>query len=507
MPHRPPLVILAMDTGDGDAIELWVKQGYLPTIRALMERGCWGRTVGPEMICEYGVGLTMFSGVSRREHGYYYLRQLRPGTYDLESVRAPASAPPFGSHLRGTDARVLVVDVPDAQLVPGLAGLQLTDWGTHHGSKYAPEAEPPELLEDVRRSFGPRIVVHAGPNVSPGEGRKVRASLLERVRRKGALCRELLGRGPFDLAVIFFSDTDAASHSFWKYRPEAAGPAAEDDLRYAIRDVYTAIDAELGKLLERLPSDANVFFLSLYGMQDEYPVSTLIESFLRELGYHAAAGSNGASGGKRALDPLGLARRIVPQGVREAISRRLPERHQEHLLATRLRDTTDWSRTTAFAIPSLFTSFVRVNLRGREPRGIVSPGAEYDAVLGRIADDLALLVDKETGSPAVRRATRTTELFGAGPPSSLPDLFVEWEPGPRMLSTVLHPRATLVQKAPAYCEDSQEKLEGFVVAAGPAVLQSGPIGDIELAPTFMSLLGRPIPASMGGRPLVATLNG
>ncbi len=359
-----------MDTGDGDAIELWVKQGYLPTIRALMERGCWGRTVGPEMICEYGVGLTMFSGVSSREHGYYYLRQLRPGTYDLVSVRAPASAPPFWSHLRGTDARVLVVDVPDAQLVPGLAGLQLTDWGTHHGSKYAPEAEPPELLEDVRRSFGPRIVVHAGPNVSPGEGRKVRASLLERVRRKGALCRELLGRGPFDLAVIFFSDTDAASHSFWKYRPEAAGPAAEDDLRYAIRDVYTAIDAELGKLLERLPSDANVFFLSLYGMQDEYPVSTLIESFLRELGYHAAAGSNGASGGKRALDPLGLARRIVPQGVREAISRRLPERHQEHLLATRLRDTTDWSRTTAFAIPSLFTSSFESTCAAGSPGGL-----------------------------------------------------------------------------------------------------------------------------------------
>lgn len=508
---RPPLVILAMDTGDPDAIERWAGEGHLPTIRSLQERGAWGRTAGPQMICEYGVGLTLFSGVSRADHGYYYFRQLAPHSYALETVRPPVeAAPPFWSRPGADGARVLVVDVPDFRPVPGLAGLQLANWATHHGSKHSPEAEPPDLLDDVRCIFGPRMVIHSEHNVTSAEGGRLRTGLLERVRRKGALCRELLGRGPFDLIVIFFSDTDAASHAFWSHRPEVAG--VEAPFANAIRDVYAAIDAEMGSLLELLPVESNVCALSLYGIQDEYPTSTLIEAFLQQLGYHAGGANgggagNGEAGGAR-VDPVGLARRLLPESLRQAISTRLPERFQERILADRLRSSTDWSRTTAFAIPSLFTSFVRINLRGREPRGIVAPGEEYDTILDRLAGDLALLVDESTGGPAVRRTARATDLFGGGPPASLPDLFVEWEPGPRMLTTVIHPRATLHQSRPAYCPDSQEKLTGFVAAAGPSIARSGAVGEIDLldlAPTFLSLLGRPAPASMGGRPAGAWL--
>ena len=70
--------------------------------------------------------------------------------------------------------------------------------------------------------------------------------------------------------------------------------------------------------------------------------------------------------------------------MRARISRRLPTRIQERLLADRFRADTDWQKTTAFAITALFTSFIRVNLRGREPRGVVAAGAEYNAVLDRL---------------------------------------------------------------------------------------------------------------------------
>lgn len=39
-----PLVILSLDAGDTDFIERWAKEGYLPAIAAIMERGCWGKT-------------------------------------------------------------------------------------------------------------------------------------------------------------------------------------------------------------------------------------------------------------------------------------------------------------------------------------------------------------------------------------------------------------------------------------------------------------------------------
>jgi predicted AlkP superfamily phosphohydrolase/phosphomutase len=417
--------------------------------------------------------------------------------------------PPFWAGLRTTGERVLVVDVPDVRPVRGLPGLQLSDWATHHGSVNAPEAEPPELLDRVRSVFGPRIVIHGKPERTTEEDRDILARALDKVRRKGALCRSLLDDGPFDLIVIAFSETDLASHQFWRYRSERGGSGAAPDLQSAIRDVYEAIDAEIGRFLEELP-EGNAFVLSLYGIQDQYPTSTLIESFLERLGYHVPAdgGGDGQGSGGAGLRSrgLGLARAVLPEAVRRRISRWLPAAAQEELLARKLEHGTDWSRTTAFAIPSLYTSFVRVNLAGREPNGIVGRGAEYAALLDRLEADLGKLTDADTGEPAIARVARTTELFGCEPHDALPDLFVEWTAGPRLMTRVLHPRAELHQHRPSYCPDSQEKLYGFVTGAGPAVPPGGDVGQIDLldlAPTFLSLLQRPAPPEMRGRPNAA----
>lgn len=75
-----PLWIFGLDTGDVEMIRDWVRQGHLPAIGSLLGRGCWAVVSGPEMVAEYGAALTLFSGVSRADHGYYYMRQLQPGT-------------------------------------------------------------------------------------------------------------------------------------------------------------------------------------------------------------------------------------------------------------------------------------------------------------------------------------------------------------------------------------------------------------------------------------------
>src|SRR4029079_19010450 len=69
---------------------------------------------------------------------------------------------------------------------------------------------------------------------------------------------------------------------------------------------------------------------------------------------------------------------------------------------------TDWDRTTVFAIPGFYTGFLRVNLRGREPRGIVE-AAGYLAMLDRVEADLRQVVDPITGAPAAERITRTID--------------------------------------------------------------------------------------------------
>jgi predicted AlkP superfamily phosphohydrolase/phosphomutase len=504
---RTPLVILGIDAGDPDFLERWVRAGDLPTLARIMERGSWGRTGGAELISEHGVWVSIFSGISRREHGYYYFRQLKPGTYDLETVVGlDVDAPAFWRQIDGAGRRFALIDIPDYDPVPGIDGVQLAHWGTHNNwdpDHFVTAAEPADVLADVSRRFAPRLVTVENHDSTVDEDRAILAELLDRVRLKGAACRHLLDRGPFDVVAAVFAESHTANHQFWRYRPELPDSVSDPTLVDGIRDVYRAIDREAGLLLERLPPEANVAVVSSVGMADDYPATGLIDSFCRSLGYQAAPASGG--GGRRG--PMDWVRRAVPEAWRVALSRRLSRETRERLLADQFRASTDWTRTRAFAIPAAYTSFVRVNLAGREPAGIVSPGAEYAGLLEELETDLATLVDPVDGAPAVARTTRTTEAFACGPHPSLPDLWVEWKPG-RFMTRVVHARGEVVQGKPDFYRRSDHGSHGFFAAAGPAVARRGDVGEVDvldLAPTFLELIGAPPAARMTGRPIGALL--
>ena len=197
------------------------------------------------------------------------------------------------------------------------------------------------------------------------------------------------------------------------------------------------------------------------GMKPDYPATGLIEAFCHRLGYQVAVAGDG-------FDARSLARRLVPERWRIAISARMSREAQERALADQFRNATDWSRTTAFSVPTLYGAFLRVNLRGREPQGIVDP-AGYEAVLAQLEDDLAQLVDPITGEPAIETAVRTVDLYGGGPPTSLPDLFVEIEPTEHFRAELVHPGARLTQVPPAYFRDTHHSPVGWLAAAGPSI--------------------------------------
>jgi predicted AlkP superfamily phosphohydrolase/phosphomutase len=501
--HVAPLVVLGLDAGDPAFIERWVAEGRLPAIASLMERGSHARTCGPELVTEHGVWVSLFSGVSRGQHGYFYFRQLRPGSYDLEArTGLDIDAPPFWTRLARAGRRVALIDIPDNVPDAGVGGLQLANWATHNNwdpHHFPTASEPPGLLAEVEARHGRKLLTVENHHATVEEDRRLRSQLLEQTRRKGELCRDLLLREPFDAIVTVFAATHAANHQFWQYRPEI-GERRDDELAHAIRDVYEAVDAEIGRMLERLPADANVFVVSSVGMEDDFPTTGLTDAFCRRLGYQSDPPPGGFS-----WRPLDLARRLVPERVRLALSRRLSREVREGLLADQFRSGTDWSRTRAFALPASYTSFLRVNLRGREPAGTVAPGAEYERVLRELESDLAALRDVTTGEPVVARTRRAIDLFGADAHPALPDLFVEWIPG-RFLERVRHPRCELSQGRPEFFRRSDHSSAGFVAAAGPGIRRGGALGEVDvldLAPTFLALLGEAPGPEMGGRVLEA----
>ena len=493
MPDRIPLIVLALDAADPTFLEAWAAEGHLPTLSSLMETGWWGRTGGPDLNIEHGAWVSLMSGRSRGQHGYHYFRQLRPGSYDLDLVRGQdVDAPPFWAALPSRP-RVAILDVPDMRPIPGLEGIHLADWAVHNPEN-PPSALPESLLEDAERVFGPQDPIEEHLRSTEAEDLKLFERLHARIARKGTLVRQLIGEGGFSLIVAGFGEVHTGGHQFWRYRP--GGSAEGGPLTHAIRDLYVETDREIGRILDTV-GEANVVVLSSVGLRDQYPMTGISEAFFRQLGYQAAPPPSG--GWPR---PIDLARKLLPERIRIALSQRLSRDQRERLLADQFRTGTDWSRTTAFSIPSAYATFVRVNLKGREPHGIVDP-SDYGALLDQIESDVRQLVDPETGEGIVERIERTHEVFGPNASDTLPDLFVHWKPTPRFLRRVMHPRAELAQDEPEFFRDSDHTSMGFIAASGPAFASAGDVGEIDaldIAPTLWAALGHPPSPTFTGTP-------
>ena len=497
--HRKngPLIILAFDAADARLIEQWANEGHLKAIKGLVERGVQSRLTGHDLISENGIWISLFSGLSRAQHGYYYWRPLKPGTYDLElSNQRVDSAVPFWRHLHHTGTRVAIVDVPETHCTSGVSGVQIANWAPHN-ARFAGYSIPASLFADLRSQFGSPLGVEERVGSTLEEDVQIYKGLLKQIEQKAAFCHHLLSRERFDLIVIGFHESHIAGHQFWKYSDQSSAPVNSGGrLTHATRDVYQAIDRVFDDLLKRLPQDSTAVVVSNMGLQEDYPNLELTQAFCRQLGYHRMQQK------VKSWPAIShLARRMIPQTWQRTISCMLPDAFHGRMLSREWFGGTDWSSTTVFPIPAYFLGFLRVNLRGREPQGIVEPGQDYLQLLERVEADLKRLIDPESGKPAIRYIARTVDYFNIEPHKSLPDIFFDWAPTPYPKRRIDHPQTVLEQKDLFFTRDTRHDLCGFFAAAGPAITGGRRIPNLsvlDVAPTCLCLMGQIVPESMQG---------
>ncbi|MCH9051627.1 MAG: hypothetical protein IIA72_11165 [Proteobacteria bacterium] len=107
-----------------------------------------------------------------------------------------------------------------------------------------------------------------------------------------------------------------------------------------------------------------------------------------------------------------------------------------------------WPKMKAFALPTYGDGYVRINLKGREGRGRVSP-ADYDTLCDEITDMLNALRNPRNGRPVVKEVVRTRlDRRARGPYEPDADLVVVWQQPPAdMVSspTLVHRLRRMVQ--------------------------------------------------------------
>ena len=141
---------------------------------------------------------------------------------------------------------------------------------------------------------------------------------------------------------------------------------------------------------------------------------------------------------------------------------------------------------------------IRVNVKGREPRGRIRPGAELADFVDALATDLLDLVDPDTGEPIVTRVVRSDEAFAGEHRHLFPDLFAVWNRRP--VRAIASSKIGEIRVPARAWRTGNHTSEGFFLASGPGVAAGQVSADLsitDLAPSICHMLAVPLPDADG----------
>jgi len=266
---------------------------------------------------------------------------------------------------------------------------------------------------------------------------------------------------------FYVSTIDQSCHALWR-NADAAHPAHPADGAFADRfaTLYEEMDRVLGTIRARIPRNATLIVMSDHGFAPYYQ-KVHLNTWLYRNGY------------------LALVRPDEP--------------------GSPLFGNVFWRRTRAYAAG---LNGLYLNVAGREARGIVTRGAEYDALVAEIEAKLLEFRDPENGERVVTTVYRARDVYHGSEVDAAPDLIVGYNRGYRSsddsaLGTVTSELLTpnLGKWTGDHCMD-HHLVPGILVSSRP--LRVGDPRLIDLPVTILALFGVGAPAAMTGRALIDT---
>ncbi|MBM3498673.1 MAG: hypothetical protein FJX74_08360 [Armatimonadetes bacterium] len=500
-PSAPEVLVIGLDGGTFDLIEPWVEAGRLPNIARLMREGAWGplrSTIHPLTPTAW---TTFATGCCPGKHGVYDFALFRPGSY--EAVLSDASCSRVASVfqlLSEAGKRVVAYNVPWTYPPEPVNGVMIAGFGAPRFDRRV--ACPTEAFEALAERVD-RVSFEVPPRNDDGV---IVEAVEAQVRQVGEMARYLIESERPDLACVVFMATDQVGHMAWTQRRAMRrdGAAVPDVLLHA----YELVDAEVGKLLGVAGEEATVILMSDHGFGERRGMVDLVGA-LHDVGIVAYQGRGpvpaprvrrrGRSGGFLGLVEAGL-KAVLPRGLRSRVRRAMTP-------------TIDFAATKAWVwgrYPK-----VRFNVRGREPEGVVEPGAELEALREATCECLRGVTDPADGRPVIEEIWRGDEAYAGAPAGDAPDLVAatrDWAYISRDVVTA-GPMALLTEEARQamgwrHEQSGIHRMNGIFIAHGPRIRRGERIegaGLEDLAPTLLHLLRTPIPRRMDGRPLLGAL--
>ena len=498
-------MIVGLDGVPLSTIQEWTKAGELPTLQRLMREGTVGRLLSTIPPTSGPSWSSFVTGMNPGKTGIYDFLYRKEETYHFPPVNASQrGGTTMWRYLNDAGYRVGVLNLPMSYPVEKVNGFMISGWMTPYAA--TDYVHPLELAVELEREIGDYRIY---PSETFAESRKesfLRATyeLLD-IRTRTALY--LAQTQPWDVFASVFFDTDRVLHQLWHYLdPNHPWRTDHEDKSWVVRDYFQKVDESIGRLLECADEETLVIILSDHGMgrANNFIVlnNWLLSSGLLRLK------ADPWTRLKKFMFHRGFTLRNIHQiADRLGLSRQaeyVAGYFVDHLLKLAFLSflDVDWTKSRAYSFGRHLGS-IYLNVRGREPQGIVEPGVEYEAVrdeIERLAYDFR---DPQTGRKLIGEVLRREEIYSGPYLDRAPDLILR----PQEPSDIFFGLADFGHRetvSSVYRYSGMHRDYGMLIMAGPGVRRGATIDGAsiqDMAPTVLHTMGLPIPANMDGQVL------
>jgi predicted AlkP superfamily phosphohydrolase/phosphomutase len=361
------LLIIGLDCADPRFVFGWKDE--LPNLNKLMEKGAYGPMLSCHPPITVPAWAVMMSGKDPGQLGYYGFRNRKDYSYDGYTI-ANATAVKCDrvwDILSRAGKKVVLLGVPQTYPPKPVNGCVVSGFlAPSTESNYTYPAPLKDEIEEVSGGY-----VLDVENFRTNDKEALLGRIYEKTEKHFKVAKHLIKTKPWDFFMLVEMGVDRIHHGFWSFvDPEHRKFEPGNQFESSIKEYYKYCDREIGELLSLVPEDTVVIVISDHGARKMEGGICFNEWLIRE-GY--------------------LTLKNYPKEQ------------------TRIADVEiDWSKTLAWGDGGYYGRLF-MNVKGREPEGIIEPG-EYEKVRSELIRRIEAIPGPD-GEDIGTRAYRPVDIY------------------------------------------------------------------------------------------------